>query len=272
MMQSSHTMGLRSRWLNFIMHLTAAIAERKQDAAKYHALKTFFNVITIILLEGVLAIVSIPLYFSVKAEGLSPENEFSVQYVVRRTITFSLFLFFLVVFAAKTAVIVKIVAERASQQSIAADTTVFPESIVAELSAPIDSSYTPPVVLKVSDSADFQEFVVEGTAQPFHTVIVHVERQNDPFPVNQLYTAEADASGSWKLISKHLISKPPGDYLVRAQSYDPQAHLKSALGQGLTYHFVPSWTERALDTLDLVSNVLIGLFIGIGFFVVFLTF
>lgn len=272
MMQSSHTMSLRSRWLNFIMHLTAAIAERKQDVAKYHALKTFFNVVSIILLEGVLAIASIPLYFSIKTEGMSPENEFNVQYVVRRTITFSFFLLFFVIFVVKTAVIVKIVAERVSQQSVETDAALSSENISLVLSAPLDSSSEPPVVLEVFDNAERKELVVEGTSEPFQTVIVHLERQNGAVPVNQLHSIKADAHGSWKLVSRHLIGKPSGDYLVRAQSYDPDAHLKSSLGKGQTHHFVSQWTEQALNTLDLVSNVLIGLFIAIGFFVVFLTF
>ncbi len=271
-MHHSHTMNLRSRWLNFIMHLTSTIAERKQDLAKYHAVKTFFDMLTVLFLEGVLAIVSIPLYFFMKVESLSPENEFNVQYVVRKTLTFTFFFLLLFLFAAKAVIVGKVIMDNPPSRSVPRELSVNTPPVFDYLSSPVDFLLRPPVITRVEDNAGLKKFTVQGTSAPGDTVIVHLVGKGNSSDVAQIYTALADDSGAWSITSNSLFNKTYGDYFVNAQSYDESAHMKSPLGSQVEYRFAPPWGEQVLGTLDVLANVVLVSFIGIGFLVVFLTF
>ncbi|MFO0780336.1 MAG: hypothetical protein U0519_00355 [Candidatus Gracilibacteria bacterium] len=265
-------MNLRSRWLNFIMHLTSAIAERKQDLTKYHAIKTFFDVLTVVFLEGVLAIVSIPLYFFMKVESLSPENEFNVQYVVRKTLTFTFLFLLLLLLVAKAVVVGKVIMNNLMSNSVLHGLSSDSSRVFAYFSSPVDYSLKPPVVTKVEDSADLKKITVEGTSAPHAVVLVHLMKKENTNDFAQIYTATANDAGVWRLTSNSLFHKADGDYVVKAQSYDESSRVKSPLGPSVEYRFSSPWGEQVLYALDLLANVILVSFIGIGFLVVFLTF
>lgn len=271
-MHHSHTMNFRSRWLNFIMHLTSTIAERKQDLAKYHAIKTFFDVLTVVFMEGVLAIVSIPLYFFMKVESLSPDNEFNVQYVVRKTLTFTFFFLLLLLFAAKAVIVGKVIMDNPPSRSVPREISLDTPPVIAYLSSSVDYSLKPPVITRVEDNADHKKITVEGTSDPRAVILVHLVEKGSNNDVAQVYTAVADDGGAWSLTSTSLFNKTYGDYTVSAQSYDESSHMKSSLGPSVEYRFAPPWGEQLLGALDLLANIILISFIGIGFLVVFLTF
>ncbi len=271
-MNHSHTMNFRSRWLNFIMHLTSAIAERKQDLAKYHAVKTFFDMLMVVFLEGVLAIVSIPLYFFMKVESLSPDNEFNVQYVVRKTLTFTFFFLLILLFAAKAVIVGKVIMDNPPSRSVPREFSPDVPSVFSYLSSPVDYSLKPPVITRVEDNADHKKITVEGTSDPGDTVIVHLVEKGIANNIAQVYTATADEAGVWKLSSNSLFNKTYGDYVVSAQSYNESSLTKSSLGTGVEYRFTPPWGEQVLGVLDVLANIVLVSFIAIGFLVVFLTF
>lgn len=271
-MHHSHTLNLRSRWLNFIMHLTSAIAERKQDLTKYHAIKTFFDVLTVVFLEGVLAIVSIPLYFFTKVESLSPENEFNVQYVVRKTLTFTFFFLLLLLLGTKAVIVGKVIMDNPPSSSVSHELSQNTPPVFAYFSSSVDYSLKPPVVTKVEDSADLKKITVEGTSAPHAVVLVHLMKKENTNDFAQIYTATANDVGIWSLTSNSLFHKTDGDYVVKAQSYDESSRVKSPLGPSVEYRFSSPWGEQVLYALDLLANVILVSFIGIGFLVVFLTF
>ena len=88
--QSSSHQTFQLRWLNLILHLTAVIAVRKRELTSVNIVRMLLDVFLIITLEGVLSIVSIPLYFFDISDDFSSENEFGGQYHIRRFLTFLL--------------------------------------------------------------------------------------------------------------------------------------------------------------------------------------
>jgi len=272
-MQQGHTMSIRTRWLNFIMHLTAAIAERKQDLTKFHAIRTFFDVLKIMLLEGVLAIVTIPLYLTMKTETLSPHNEFNVEYSIRKTLTYALFFLFILVLILKAGLIA---GQIGSQKQVLSPINAGPEAsqqIHGFLTAKVDKMMDSPV-LSTIDIPGSASFNAHGTAVPGTTVVLYVSRRasTSASDFTQMYSVRAAADGTWTIASSPGFHPEAGTYLFQVQGYDEAHHLKSVFGPSQEQIFQPSTGEVLLGTLNWAANVLVISFIAIGFIVVFLTF
>ena len=90
MNKNQKTNKLQLSWLNAILHLTAIIANKKRFLFSSNVLHTFEGVLTIVVLEGVLAIMSFPLYFMKSDERYSTQNVFNVQFKVRKLLTLGL--------------------------------------------------------------------------------------------------------------------------------------------------------------------------------------
>lgn len=271
-MRQSHTVSLRSRWLNYVMHLTAAIAERKQDLSKIHAVKNFFDVLTIILLEGVLAIVTIPLYFSTHTSTLSPDNEFNVQYSIRKALTFSLFFLLALVFIGKIVVVGRLVTARL-QRTVSVSNVSLPSSqqMFSYISAQVDDTMPVPNILNI-ESGGNTFFTVHGKAVPSSTVFIHAALEGRDMPFEQIYIAVADLQGQWSVSSTQLYDLDPGKYTFRAQTYDSTLQKKSSLTQPFEQVIAPKWDVALYSFLDTAANALFLSFIAIGFLVIFLSF
>ena len=274
-MRDSHTMSVRSRWLNFIMHLTAAIAERKQDLTKYHAIKSFFDLITIVLLEGVLAIVSIPLYFSFKTETLQPDNEFNVQYAIRKTLTFTFFVLLAAIFVIKILIVLVSIGPTFQdvQNMSVTSAPVHSEEIFNIVTSPVNSTTQPPVVLSIS-KLENSSFEVIGKSKPLTNILLQIipALNNDERTSFHIYSTQSDESGNWKIAFTPDGLIPSGHYLFQAQSFDVTSRSKSVLGSSMEYEFTPTLYDSLFNFLDSSANILLLSFVCIGFLVVFLTF
>lgn len=265
-------MGIRSSWLNFIMHLTAAIAERKQDLIQHHSIKTFFDVISIILLEGVLSIVSIPLYFSTSSASLSPENEFNIQYAIRKTLTFTFFFLLAGIFVVKAFVIGGLVIHQLQQPQQITNAALPAPTDPVFLTAKIDPNMAVPIIQNIGFSPQ-NAMVVQGSSKPLSKIFIMVAEKNAASvqPAMQMLTTQSDEKGLWQITSSSMFHLKSGFYLFQAQMFDPGTQTKSPLSSVQEFNFNPSFTDNLIGFLDFVSNVLIISFIGIGFFVIFLT-
>lgn len=97
---------LQLSWLNAILHLTAIIANKKRFLFSSNVLNTVQGILTIVVLEGVLAIMSFPLYFMQMPEDFSIHNIFNVQFRVRKILTLGLVVLILLSFILKVALVI----------------------------------------------------------------------------------------------------------------------------------------------------------------------
>lgn|GEM_PF-5286459 len=109
MNKNQKTNRLQLSWLNAILHLTAIIATKKRFLLSSNILNTIEGVFTIVVLEGVLAIISFPLYFAKTSENYSQENDFTVQFQTRKILTLGLLLSIVISFVAKFAIVLYLV-------------------------------------------------------------------------------------------------------------------------------------------------------------------
>jgi hypothetical protein len=96
---------LQLSWLNAILHLTATIANKKRFLFSSNVLHTFQGVLSVIVLEGVLSIMSFPLYFIKMDEVFSEKNIFNIQFRVRKILTLGLVVAIVLSFVVKVALV-----------------------------------------------------------------------------------------------------------------------------------------------------------------------
>jgi hypothetical protein len=104
--KNQKTNKLQLSWLNAILHLTAIIANKKRFLFSSNVLNTFQGILTIVVLEGVLAIMSFPLYFMEMPEDFSVQNIFNVQFRVRKILTLGMVVLILLSFVLKVALVI----------------------------------------------------------------------------------------------------------------------------------------------------------------------
>lgn len=92
MNKNQKTNKLQLLWLNAILHLTAIIANKKRFLFSSNVLNTIEGILAVVVLEGVLAIMSFPIYFIKMGmeEDFSVHNIFNVQFQVRKILTLGL--------------------------------------------------------------------------------------------------------------------------------------------------------------------------------------
>ena len=85
---------LQTRWLNVVLLLTNRIYEQKQKIIRRSGLSAIFNVFNLVLLELILALVSMPLYLGMKSAGVtafleekSGYEKVTFDYNLRRVLT-----------------------------------------------------------------------------------------------------------------------------------------------------------------------------------------
>ena len=61
---------MKTKWLNFVLLLTNRIYARKQNILTLTGIQTVGGILVLILLEIILAIVSLPIYLTTKSDGV----------------------------------------------------------------------------------------------------------------------------------------------------------------------------------------------------------
>lgn len=257
--------GILGNWLNLILHITAVIAERKARLGRPHLLKNVQDVFVIIVLEGVLAIVSIPVYFAGHGESYSRDNRFYVAHSIRRYITFLLIILISAVIILKLFLAGLIAFSSSASNSGEAVSPVIQSGMPAF--GLLETRSSAAVIVPELDRTARQGLMISGKAAAGNRVVVFLTPEDSKSlrPGLMIFKAGVDENGYFGIANS--LSLKPGSYSATALAVNQDLKLNSAESTSVSVFVEPSWPDLMNDILDGILHVLVYAFIGIGLIV-----
>ena len=249
---------LRENWSNTILHLSSFINRKKGDLLIRHGFSGLFLVITIIGVELLLLIVSIPSYLA--ASGNSPETQIK-EYKLRRSLTLGTVVTLLIIWVVKLLLILVLswyssshtalqINEIAEGQKTA---ETFQTTAHDMLVAGIDPKILPPNIIKIESS--HKNITITGSARPGDAVLFIFSGTNKLQP--KIYTAWADKTGKFTLEEDSgVFNLPKGSYEVSSITYDPITQTKGENAKDFKLEVKGSLFESLFYGVDKILNIL----------------
>lgn len=250
---------LRQRWTNLILHTSALIQRRKQELLTAHAGQAFVVVMSLIVSEAWLAIISLPLYLVARSTG--DQNQSGVtQYAVRRVVTMSVLVAVLVAWLVKLMIIL-ILSWNAGPQTTFQEVPTKNTEATNQLTVEVDLAKVDPAIAAPQITAVHRRrsaVTIDGTAQPKMTVVTILNRtgrdQATVPPV--LYAGQTDAAGYFSITEDTSIFwLPPGEYAASALTYNPTKATKSSVSPGVKFTLSDVQSRHVLSQIDNVMNL-----------------
>ena len=264
-----------------VLFLTNLIYQRKELILAGTGVMTIVNILYLIILEMVLAIVSLPLYLTIKSETVaaffSSKNAYGAinfDYRLRRILTLTGVSFVAIVWLVKLGITLflpslvgplPLYSVRNYSPTSTLPATVISEEVGFE-TAVVDEALVRPALTEVR-KAGGGDYIFRGSGQPNSTVVLLLS--ND---LSTVYLGDVDASGSWEI--RHLNSNfalSQGNHSVIVFQYDKVAGTRSAAGQSWYFKVSLSFVDYVLQNLDAILNYAVIAVIIFGVFLTVLT-
>lgn len=272
---------MRNSWLNLVLLLTNRIYQKKQLIIGQTGMGAVYNIFTLIVLEIFLAIISLPLYISLRTASVTAffvekgsYAKVNFDYSLRRVLTLTGVGAVALIWATKLAFIILLPkvygplplyavsdfrpADILSKDLVAAETGIQTARVVKTM-------YKPEVTgvnkLKGGDYAFL------GTGQPNSTVILLLTDKQ-----TAIYSGQTDKNGKWEI--DYLASKfklGAGNHSVIVFGYDANLKVRSETGLEQFFKVQPSWLDSVVANVDVLANWSVVLIILLGVFLTFLT-
>lgn len=272
---------MKIKWLNLILSLTNKIYSKKKSVIEKVGLGAAGTILDLILLEILLAVVSLPLYFGTKTSGViaffrekGGYEKISSDYRLRRVITLSGVTILFVIWLVKYALIILTPAvygpmqlysiseldpvEVNRRELVIQDTGMQTARVVETLAIP---------TINRIDKKNSGEYIFSGTGIPGNTAVLFMVGQK-----TLMYSDIVGADGKWQL--SHLqkdFKLQDGIQSVFALHYDKQASARSKTSSEQYFRVKTSFLEAVSRNIDSVANFTVVFFIAIGIFLTFLT-
>jgi len=272
---------MKNRWLNLVLLLTNRIYTNKQSIVEQSGLGAVYKIFILIALEIVLAIVSLPLYISLRAASVTAffvekgsYTKVNFDYNLRRVLTLTGVGLVAVVWATKLALIVMLPkiygplplysvsnfrpVDLLSQEIIASDTGIQTARILKTMPKPEVTG-----VNKLKEG----NYTFVGSGQPNSTVILLLSDKQ-----TAIYSAQTDKDGKWEIpYSQSKFKLSPGNHSVVVFGYDAKSGVRSESGLEQFFKVQTSWLDGLVNNVDVLANWSVVLVILLGVFLTFLT-
>ncbi len=274
---------MKTAWLNLILRLSNQIYQRKQLLVGQEGVQIIWNIVSIVLIEILLAIVSLPLYISVGSQKVTAFLEerggyakVAFDYKLRRILTLSGTVVIAVVWGLKLLLILLV-------------PTVFgplPLYYVSDLRPPELSSQEQAAILEEAgiqnaravqslqrpeftgvNKTSGKNFVFYGTGEPNTMVVLFLTDQQ-----TAVYTGTVDKNGAWSIEhgqKEFLLSE--GNHSLSAFTYNKQSGVRSDFSNTQYFKVKTTWLDLVVRNVDVLANLSVVTIILLGAFLVILT-
>lgn len=272
---------MKNRWLNLVLLLTNRIYSKKQLVIGEAGLGAVYNIFQLIALETILAVVSFPLYLSLRNASVTAffqekgsYSKVNFDYNLRRVLTVTGVGLIALVWIAKLALIILLPkiygplplytvtdfrpVDILSQQLVSAETGIQTARVMKTMPKP---EITGVIKLKGGD------YTFLGVGQPNSTVILLLSDKQ-----TAIYSGETDKNGKWEIgYSQSKFKLGPGNHSVIVFGYDSKLGVRSETGLEQFFKVQTSWMDSLVANVDVLANWSVVLIIILGVFLTFLT-
>lgn len=263
------------------MLLTNRIYQKKQLIIVQTGLGAVGNIFFLITLELVLAIVSLPLYISLRAASVTAffvekgsYAKVNFDYNLRRVLTLTGVIIIALIWSAKLSLIVFLPrvygplplyavtdfrpADILSNDLVAAETGI--------QTARVEKTLLKPEVTGVNKLTG-GEYTFSGTGQPNSTVVLLLTDKQ-----TAIYSTEVNKEGQWEInYSPSKFKLSPGNHSVIVFGFDQKLGVRSETGLEQFFKVQSSWADNLVNNVDVLANWSVVVIILLGVFLTFLT-
>ncbi|MFA5125025.1 MAG: hypothetical protein WC473_04375 [Patescibacteria group bacterium] len=272
---------MKNKWLNLVLLLTNRIYNRKQLIVGQTGLEAVYNIFLLFLWEIFLAVVSFPLYLTLKSREVTAYfadrgsyAQVNFDYNLRRILTVTGVGAIALVWLIKLLIIVLTPtifgplqlysvgdlqpADITQKDLVATDTGIQTARVVSTIARPELQQ-----VKKIRGG----NYVFSGIGQPLTTVVLLLSDKQ-----TAVYTADADSQGKWQieqLQSNFRLSE--GNHSVLVFNYDKQQGIRSETAPTQYFKVATNWFDLAAKNVDSLANWSVVIIILLGIFLTILT-
>jgi len=274
---------MRSSWLNLILRLSNAIFQRKQQLLGEQGLRVVVSILILFFLEGILVVVSFPLYISVGPEKVTAffvekgaYARVAFDYRLRRILTLTGVTILLLILTVKfmTILIVPAVLGPLQIYSISpirlpSMTQLSEEELLLETgiqTADLVQSLTAPVITQVERTKNHR-FIFSGTGEPHASLVLFVTDKQ-----TAIYTGEIDARGNWQIVQEDTsFQLQEGNHEIRSFSFDSSSGTRSDFSSDQYFKVETTLADALIRRIDTIANGAIIFVIFFGALLILVT-
>lgn len=272
---------MKERWLNLILKLTNRIFVRKQELLQKTGVKIIGVVGTLIFFEIVLAIVSLPLYITLRPARVTAYfgehggyAKATFDYNLRRILTLTgvsilllfwilkllLIILFPVVYGPLTLYTVS------DLQPVSVVDQALVGTEVEIQTARVDPTLQKPE-LQAVHKQNAKDYNFSGVGPAGSTVVLLLSGQQ-----TAVYTAAINAAGSWIIQQSHTtFNLADGNQSILVYTYNQALGTRSDVAPEQYFKVTTTWYEQLLNNIDQYINWTVVIIIIIGLFLTILT-
>jgi hypothetical protein len=274
---------VRSAWLNLILRLSNQIYQKKQLLVGQEGMQIVGNIVSLIVLELVLAFVSLPLYVSLGSQKVTAflverggYAKVAFDYKLRRILTLTGTVIVAGIWALKLLLILfvptvfgplplyNVTNLRPPELSEQEQATVLEQAGIQNARAV--QSLQKPELQRIQKTTG-KDFVFYGKAEPNVTVVLFLTDAQ-----TALYTGISDQDGNWKIgHSQKEFTLREGNHSLSAFSYNKQTGTRSDFSNTQFFKVKTTWADVLARNIDVLANWSVVIIIALGAFLVFLT-
>lgn len=272
---------MKTKWLNLVLILTNRIYSKKQSLLGEPGIKMILKVFGLIFWEVILAIVSLPLYLSLKSgnvvaflEEKGGYKKISFDYNLRRVLTLTGASVVFFIWMAKLILILTVPsvfgplklynitnlqpADITNAALVNTDTAIQTAKIVKSIPLP---------ELKKAQRVAGGDYTFSGVGVPNSEIVLLL---SDVHTVS--YSEKIDAQGNWTV--QHLHTKfnlTEGAHSVLLFNFNRENSTRSNFAPEQYFRVTATWLDRLINNIDSLANWSVVLIIAIGVFLTLLT-
>ncbi|PIT88704.1 MAG: hypothetical protein COU29_00435 [Candidatus Magasanikbacteria bacterium CG10_big_fil_rev_8_21_14_0_10_36_32] len=272
---------MKIKWLNLVLWLTNKVYTLKKNLVERTGLIIIVTVIKLLILEVVLAIISLPLYLGLKTKTtavyLAEKSGFgqvAFDYRLRRLLTLTGVGVIFLIWTVKLILIISVPRVYGQLQlykvvNFQSGTGLSQQLIKTETdiqTAKISNKIIVPVIENVTKTG-MDSYAVSGSGQSFSTVAVMLTGQQ-----TIIYTIQADNNGYWTMIhNQKNFRLNDGNHSLLAFTYDKKTGQRSDISPEQFFKVKTSLIDRLVKNIDTLTNWSVVIVILLGLFLTILT-
>ncbi len=273
--------GMKEKWLNLIVRVTNHIYTAKKEITTRYGLKSVLGVLKLVLLEVILALLSLPLYLTTRAEKstayLETKGEYgaiATDYKLRKILTLTGVGVIFVIWTVKLLLIVLTPAvygplELYKVSDLRPLTIEERDIFVHEAgvqTAKLSTALEVPKILDIKKERGLK-YSFRGEGIPGAQVVLFVTDQQ-----SVMYSGKVDENGFWEIEhSQDNFKINQGVHSMFALHYDESTEMRSSASNEQYFRVDKSFFEDFTNNLDSFANWVLAILIVMGIFLTALT-
>jgi hypothetical protein len=272
---------MKNQWLNLILYLTNRIYSRKKAIIGQTGLSVIYNIFLLVISEIFLAVVSLPLYLSLKSAGVTAYmsekgtyTKVSFDYNLRRVLTLTGVGIFALIWAIKLVLIITLPAVTGPMQLYSVSNFTQADILAKDLVANeigiqtariIETMPRPELIKVIKVKGGNYDFT--GKGNPGSAVVLLLsDRQT------AVYSADVDSGGNWKIShSQTGFRLSEGNHSVIIFNYDKKLGIRSEAAPEQFFKVTTTVWDSLVKNIDALANWSVVVILLLGVFLTFLT-